>query len=274
MHSKFSKLVLERKKNGTDANIPAGHFTTEHKIVAEFVDLTVQVARRPCTTLKATMFSQARRFLDRFHAKQMEKLAALLASETWKKEAVPFECQEIVNWIMDTSAPAGALSPSATDKADACREQLRIVRRALAELPADAADPDGERDTLARTVAELEQDLEYLKLPAQATQVPSGAPALNSRTFDLKIGPHSVKTVQSFLMYLRMVKEYLQCSMNMPALSQVVLELLTESLRKFNARVRKLVLEGDAQQYGLKRITAGNLALASQSVQAMIWLIG
>ena len=55
---------------------------------------------------------------------------------------------------------------------EACREQLRIVRRALAELPAelpaDAADPDGERDTLARTVAELEQNLEYSKLPAQA----------------------------------------------------------------------------------------------------------
>ena len=106
MHSRFSKLVLERKKNGTDANISAGQFTAEHKIVTEFVDLTVQVARRPYTTLKATMFSQARKFLDRFHAKQMEKLAALLASETWKKEVVPFECQEIVDWIVDTSAPA------------------------------------------------------------------------------------------------------------------------------------------------------------------------
>ena len=64
------------------------------------------------------------------------------------------------------AAPARALSPPAADKAEACREQLRIVHRALAELPADAA--DGERDTLARTVAELEQDLEHLKRPAPA----------------------------------------------------------------------------------------------------------
>ena len=64
---------------------------------------------------------------------------------------------------MSTSADsgAGALSPSAANKAEACREQLRIVRRALAELPANAA--DGERDKLARSVAELEQDVEYLK---------------------------------------------------------------------------------------------------------------
>ena len=46
---------------------------------------------------------------------------------------------------------AGMLSPPAADKAAACGEQLCIVRRALAALPADAA--EGERDKLARFVA-------------------------------------------------------------------------------------------------------------------------
>ena len=78
---------------------------------------------------------------------------------------------------------AGALSPSAADKAEACREQLRIVRRALAELPANAA--DGERDKLARTVAELEQqDLEYLKRPVQVStpeaEVPHKRPTVRA----------------------------------------------------------------------------------------------
>ena len=67
---------------------------------------------------------------------------------------------------LDIPATAGALSPPAVDKAEACGEQLCIVRRALAELPADAA--DSERDKLAGIVAELEQDLEYLKRPAPA----------------------------------------------------------------------------------------------------------
>ena len=48
------------------------------------------------------------------------------------------------------------------DKAEACREQLRIVRQALAELPADTSYPCDERDTLAQSAAELEQNLEYL----------------------------------------------------------------------------------------------------------------
>ena len=67
----------------------------------------------------------------------------------------------------DAKTWVGALLPSAADKAEACREQLRMVRRRLAKLPADAA--DGERDKLVRTVADFEQDLEYLPRPALAS---------------------------------------------------------------------------------------------------------
>ena len=70
---------------------------------------------------------------------------------------------------------------------DACREQRRIVRRALSELPADAANPDGERDTLARTVAELEQVLEYAgastpdgEVACTMPDVPKAEPSLES----------------------------------------------------------------------------------------------
>ena len=57
------------------------------------------------------------------------------------------------------AALAGALSLPA-DQAEACREQLCIVRRALVELPADAA--DGERDKLDRIFKKLRQDLDDL----------------------------------------------------------------------------------------------------------------
>jgi hypothetical protein len=110
----------------------------------------------------------------------------------------PFDNQGALDEHVATQHKEGAVtavgsSDPAADQADACREQLRIVRRALAELPVDAADPDGETDTLCRTVAELEQDLEYLKLPAHACvstpeaevtytmpEVPKAEPSLES----------------------------------------------------------------------------------------------
>ena len=61
---------------------------------------------------------------------------------------------------------AGARSPPALDKAEACGEQLCSVRPALAGLPTDAADDEGAK--LARTVSELELDLGHVKRPAPA----------------------------------------------------------------------------------------------------------
>ena len=105
------------------------------------------------------------------------RLSAYLAAGEAETPDVDQKAQAVPYTKLDTSAgspstppgeEAGALSPPAADKAEACGEQLCIVRRALAELPADAA--DSERDKLAGIVAELEQDLEYLKRAAPSKE--------------------------------------------------------------------------------------------------------
>ena len=39
---------------------------------------------------------QAKRFLDRFHARQREKMEMLLANEHWTQAHVPKECQDLI----------------------------------------------------------------------------------------------------------------------------------------------------------------------------------
>lgn len=47
------------------------------------------------------VLSQAKKFMEHFHAKQKEKLAHLLANERWTRANVPAECQEVIAWITD-----------------------------------------------------------------------------------------------------------------------------------------------------------------------------
>lgn len=74
-----------------------------------------------------------------------------------------------------------------------------------------------------------------------------------------------------------MIKEYLTCCYRMQGVAYEVMNRLLDNFRMFNFHTRKLVLQGGAVNIpglGLKSITAGNLALASQTLNALVHLLG
>ncbi|CAH1122580.1 unnamed protein product [Ceutorhynchus assimilis] len=90
----------------------------------------------------------------------------------------------------------------------------------------------------------------------------------------LKIGTQDYITVGTVLILIRLVSEYCVCAYDLQLLAPVIGRNLAELLRTFNSRSCQLVLgAGALRTAGLKTITSTNLALASRSLQLVLWMI-
>ncbi|KAJ8927450.1 hypothetical protein NQ314_020121 [Rhamnusium bicolor] len=90
----------------------------------------------------------------------------------------------------------------------------------------------------------------------------------------LKVGLQKYYTVGTVLILIRLVSEYCVCSYDLQLLAPVIGRHLAELLRTFNSRSCQLVLgAGALRTAGLKTITSTNLALASRSLQLVLWMI-
>lgn len=90
----------------------------------------------------------------------------------------------------------------------------------------------------------------------------------------IKIGSQSYYTIGALLILIRLVSEYCVCSYDLQLLAPVVAKNLTDLLKTFNSRSCQLVLgAGALRTAGLKTITSTNLALASRSLQFLVWMI-
>ena len=86
------------------------------------------------------------------------------------QQAAPLPPSATPSAADNAEAHRQAQTPSAVNKAEACRDQLCVVHQALANLPETSA-MGGQRHELAHTIAELEQDLEHLKSAAPASPI-------------------------------------------------------------------------------------------------------
>lgn len=90
----------------------------------------------------------------------------------------------------------------------------------------------------------------------------------------LTVGSQEYMTVGTALILVRLVSEYCVCAYDLQMLAPTVGRNLAELLRTFNSRSCQLVLgAGALKTAGLKTITSTNLALASRSLQLILWLI-
>lgn len=90
----------------------------------------------------------------------------------------------------------------------------------------------------------------------------------------LKVGSQEYFTVGTVLILIRLVSEYCVCAYDLQILSPVLARNLAELLKTFNSRSCQLVLgAGALRTAGLKTITSTNLALASRSLQLVLWMI-
>lgn len=90
----------------------------------------------------------------------------------------------------------------------------------------------------------------------------------------LKVGSQEYFTIGTVLILIRLISEYCVCAYDLQMLSPVVARNLAELLKTFNSRSCQLVLgAGALKTAGLKTITSTNIALASRSLQLVLWVI-
>nr|CAD7261959.1 unnamed protein product [Timema shepardi] len=90
----------------------------------------------------------------------------------------------------------------------------------------------------------------------------------------LLVGSEKYAVVGTVLLLLKIVTEYCQCAEDLSAMAPTLCRQLAELLVLFNSRCCQLVIGAGALHLaGLKTITSTNLALASRSLQLVLWLI-
>lgn len=111
-------------------------------------------------------------------------------------------------------------------------------------------------------------------LPGSPTEEEMSTTYTNKSTVALKVGTQDYVTAGTVLILIRLVIEYCVCAYDLQLLASVIGRNLSELLRTFNSRSCQLVLgAGALRTAGLKTITSTNLALASRSLQLVLWMI-
>lgn len=232
-HGRWAKLLGVRAL--LHPKLRLQEFLNIYNITQNFITATEKIGGRLGYSIRGTLQSQSKSFVDFQHESRMTKIKAILDQETWVAVDVPVEFQAIVasfhfheeSLVNDESFQ------------NSHNEQLTVSSNKENSL--DSA-PN-------RTV-----DGNSVEIGRSASQI-------------LVYGGVGYHMVNCGLILLKMLSEYVDISRNLPALSSEVIHRVVELLKMFNTRTCQLVLGAGAMQVsGLKSITSKHLALASQII--------
>ncbi|KAI8804520.1 Vps54-like protein-domain-containing protein [Cladochytrium replicatum] len=256
-HVRCAKLVGVRSEQNAQLN-PKDFFRL-FGATWEFVVAGEAIAGRMCFGLKGTMLSQAKAFLTHFHEEKTKQMALLIENEQWVQTEVPIDFQKIGQTIVNAGRPTLLNSPPGVrDSYD------DIMSPAGSEENLD----EGESDLSTGGFAGNEFDRSPMK-----KHLPPGVNEGKSLKY-LVLDGEKFYVVNSVLMFLKMLADYLQCVEYIPALTTDVLNRLVELLKLFNSRTCQVILgAGAMRSAGLKNITARHIALAAQALSVVVIII-
>lgn len=278
-HGRWAKLLGVRVL--LHPRLRLQEFLSIFNITQEFITATEKIGGRLGYSIRGTLQSQAKAFVDFQHESRMTKIKAVLDQETWVEVDVPDEFQAIVTSLLCSEAVVTggtddvqgnlmtnynevATSNNSTLKAQSGQESAQqqiertdsseILEQNTAQIQPTSSTEGNERnkaDTSSSSVQSNNNNIERGKSTSQ-TLVYGG------------VGYHMVNCG---LILLKMLSEYIDMNHFLPALSSEVVHRVVEILKFFNTRTCQLVLGAGAMQVsGLKSITAKHLALASQVI--------
>ncbi|CAL9003731.1 unnamed protein product [Prunus brigantina] len=278
-HGRWAKLLGVRAL--LHPKLRLQEFLSIFNITQEFITATEKIGGRPGFSIRGTLQSQAKSFIEFQHESRVAKIKAVLDQETWVEVDVPDEFQVIITSLfcsesvsenldaiegnMETSYREMATSSnnSHTDNTAPSIAEQQIKRADSSDLSADETakekctqNADGvekNKPDVANSVAQNNHS--NLKERGKST----------SQTLFFKgVGFHMVNCG---LILVKMLSEYIDMNNFFPALSSEVVHRIVEILKFFNTRTCQLVLGAGAMQVsGLKSITSKHLALASQVI--------
>lgn len=245
-HGRWAKLLGVRAL--LHPKLRLQEFLSIYNITQDFITATEKIGGRLGYSIRGTLQSQAKAFVDFQHESRMTKIKAVLDQETWVEVDVPDEFQAIVTCLF---YPEALISENPDDVQDiTMKEKSAPVAEAVEKNKADVA------NSLAQN------NHSNTKERGRST----------SQTLSYKdVGYHMVNCG---LILLKMLSEYVDMNNSLPTLSSEIVHRNVEILKFFNTRTCQLVLGAGAMQVsGLKSITSKHLALASQVISFIYAII-
>ncbi|XP_037491893.1 vacuolar protein sorting-associated protein 54, chloroplastic isoform X2 [Jatropha curcas] len=286
-HGRWAKLLGVRAL--LHPKLRLQEFLSIYSITQEFITATEKIGGRLGYSIRGTLQSQAKAFVDCQHEMRMTKIKAVLDQETWVEVDVPEEFQAIVTALFSSEAlitedldtaqgkmttSFGEVVPSndgsGVADAEVQNAQQQLVRMDSSEMSLQNT-VQAKSSPLAETTEVKKANVAISSIQSNNTNTKDrGKPASQTLTF----GGVSYHMVNCGLILLKMLSEYIDMNNFLPALSSEVVHRVVELLKFFNTRTCQLVLGAGAMQVsGLKSITSKHLALASQVISFIYAII-
>ncbi|KAI8910410.1 Vps54-like protein-domain-containing protein [Gorgonomyces haynaldii] len=236
-HIRCAKLLTVRSEQ--NVKLTAQYFYKLFGATWEFLAATESLCGRMCFPLKGCILSQAKHHLNNFHDDKCKHVAALIENEQWVPADIPVDFQHITNDLQLSVSRAKSVdemedSPAPSDREDDSEVDLTSL--------AGASKPEQQS---------VQQDQRVMK--------------------QLVIDGSKYYVVGTVLLFLKSLTEYVKCAENLQSLGPEILNRVYEILKLFNSRVCQVILgAGAMQSAGLKNISARHIALACQSLAAVM----
>ncbi|XP_031502372.1 vacuolar protein sorting-associated protein 54, chloroplastic [Nymphaea colorata] len=258
-HGRWAKLLGVRAQ--LHPRLRLQEFLSIHNITQDFISATEKIGGRLGYSIRGTLQSQSKAFVDFQHVARMEKVTAVLDQETWVSVDVPEEFQTISN-SFSSSGEIGRDDPTCDDASGPA-----VTTSTKVYISNEQQSKNVKQDvTLAKSVNGQDKALEISNISHHSDDrsTKEHGKTASQMLFYGGVGYHMVNCG---LILLKMLSEYIDISKSLPALSSEVVHRIVEILKHFNTRTCQLVLGARAMQVsGLKSITAKHLALASQVI--------
>ncbi|XP_015166654.1 vacuolar protein sorting-associated protein 54, chloroplastic-like isoform X2 [Solanum tuberosum] len=255
-HGRWAKILGVRSP--IHPRLRLQEFLNIYNITQEFITATEKIGGRLSYSIRGTLQSQAKAFIDFQHESRMAKMRAILDQENWAEIDVPDEFQAIVTSLFCSESETRELADEVS--ADIAPSSPEMV------LGSDGSPTAEARLQKISQNAEHTDSIPRLESTAQSNETNSRERGKSSTRllFFRGVGYHMVNCG---LILVKMLSECIEMNNSLPGLSSEVIHRVVEILKLFNTRTCQLVLGAGAMQVsGLKSITSKHLALASQVI--------
>ncbi|XP_057546411.1 vacuolar protein sorting-associated protein 54, chloroplastic isoform X2 [Amaranthus tricolor] len=266
-HGRWAKLLGVRAL--LHPKLRLSEFLSIYSITQEFINATEKIGGRLGYSIRGTLQSQAKAFVDFQHESRMSKIQAVLDQETWSEVDVPEEFQAIVTSMLSSGSQITEISGDDEDSEMRPNNGVSTLVNNIKESNAEQQMEQTDSNNVSGDASSKKKSQHV----ANATT--SSGDGKNSNMKDRgKSTPHTLiykgvgyHMVNCGLILLKMLSEYIDMNYSLPTLSSEIIHRVVGILKCFNTRTCQLVLGAGAMQVsGLKSITSKHLALASQVI--------
>ncbi|KAM1752805.1 hypothetical protein ACFX11_010738 [Malus domestica] len=276
-HGRWAKLLGVRAL--LHPRLRLQEFLSIYNITQDFITATEKIGGRPGFSIRGTIQSQAKAFMDFQHESRMAKIKAVLDQETWVEVDVPDEFQIIVTSLFSSESLVSQNLDAVQDNTETSYNE--VATSSNSSHAAETESSVAEQQSKGADSSETSADVTVKETPKSDGTEKNKADVANSVAQNNHSNKERGKSTSQSLFYkgvgfhmvncglilMKMLSEYIDMNNFFPTLSSEVVHRIVEILKFFNTRTCQLVLGAGAMQVsGLKSITSKHLALASQVI--------